>query len=95
MFFHQRLGCRHILFTHQHIKDDPAVIGSNKGRVGHIVPADLINSFGNFKKSCVGVIQRVAVEAGIDGGGNGLQFVQERIIIHIPDFITRLVIDDH
>ena len=49
--FHQRFCCLHIFFAHQDIKNDPAVVGADEGRIGHIKAAHLVDAVSNLKET--------------------------------------------
>ena len=53
--FPPRFCCLHIFFAHQDIKNDPAVVGADEGRVGHIKAAHLIDAITYFKQTGFGV----------------------------------------
>ena len=65
-FFHQSFGCLHIFPAHQHVKDDPAVVSADEGRIGHIKPAYLIYAVANLIQSGFCVELRIPPQAWVD-----------------------------
>ena len=72
MFLHQGLCRGHVLLAHQHIEHDPAVIGPDEGRVGHIIAAHLIDPVADLKQPGIGVQLGMPPEAGVRGVGRFL-----------------------
>ena len=62
---HQLLGSLHVFLAHQHIKHDPAMVGADKGGIGHIKAAHLIDAVTYFKQTGFGVELGIPPQAGV------------------------------
>ena len=94
MFLHQGLCRGHVLLAHQHVEHDPAVIGPDKGRVGHVIAAHLINPVADFKQPGIGVQLGMPPEAGIRSVGRFL-VPHEVKSIPAPGHHAVVPVDDH
>ena len=90
--FHQFLGGFHVFPAHQHVKHDPAMVGADKGRVGHIKAAHLIDAVAHFKQTGLGVQLRVPPQARIDGVRRIA--IQIAIALQIPRRCSVIVVND-
>ena len=90
--FHQFLGGFHVFLAHQHVKHDPAMVGADKGRIGHIEAAHLIDAVAHFKQTGLGVQLRVPPQARIDGVRRVP--VQIAVALQIPCRSVIITIDD-
>jgi len=89
---HQLPGGLHVFLAHQHIKHDPAMVGADKGRIGHIKAAYLIDAVAHFKQAGLGVQLRVPPQAGVDGVRRIP--VQIAVALQIPCRSVIITIDD-
>ena len=90
--FHQRFCCLHIFFAHQDIKNDPAVVGADEGRIGHIKAAHLIDAVTYFKQSGFCVELGVPPQAWIDRIRRIA--IQIAIVLQIPRRCSVIVVND-
>ena len=84
----RRLGALH---RHQGVIDDPARLALDKGDVGHVVAADLINPVHDLKQAVDVVQLGVSPQAGI-GGVRGI-LIQEGIGILAPCHLAAVGFD--
>ena len=89
---HQLLGSLHVFLAHQHIKHDPAVVGADKGRIGHIKAAHLINAIAHFKQTSFSVELGIPPQAGVYSVWSIP--VQIAIALQIPCRSVIITIDD-
>ena len=89
---HQLLGSLHVLFAHQHVENDPAVVGADKGRVGHIKAAHLIDAVTYFKQTGFGVELGIPPQAGVDRIRRIA--IQIAIALQIPRRCSVIVVND-
>ena len=90
--FHQRFCCLHIFFAHQDIKNDPAVVGADEGRIGHIKAAHLIDAVTYFKQTGFGVELGIPPQAGVDRIRRIA--IQIAIALQIPRRCSVIVVND-
>ena len=95
---HQLLGSLHIFFAHKDIKNDPAVVGADEGRIGHIKAAHLINAVAHFKQTSFSVELGIPPQAGVYSVWSipvqiavALQIPYRSVIITIDDPAFRVV----
>ena len=89
---HQLLGSLHVFLAHQHIKHDPAVVGADKGRIGHIKAAHLIDAVAHFKQTSFGVELGIPPQAGVYSVWSIP--VQIAVALQIPCRSVIITIDD-
>jgi len=96
--FHQRFCCLHIFFAHQDIKNDPAVVGADEGRIGHIKAAHLIDAITYFKQTGFGVELGIPPQTGVYSVRSipvqiavALQIPCKFAILGVDDLIFRIV----
>ena len=80
------------LHAHQRVKDDPARIALDDGKVGHVVAANLINAVGHLKKPVYMVVFGVLPQARIHAVGCFLVVIQKREGILTPNNPSVLVL---
>ena len=90
--FHQRFCCLHIFFAHQDIKNDPAVVGADEGRIGHIKAAHLIDAITYFKQTGFGVELGIPPQTGVYSVRSIP--VQIAVALQIPCKFAILGVDD-
>ena len=90
--FHQRFCRLHIFLAHQDIKDDPAVVGADKSRVGHVKTAHLIDAVADLKQSGFCVELGVPPQAWIDRIRRIA--IQIAIALQIPRRCSVIVVND-
>ena len=90
--FHQRFCCLHIFFAHQDIKNDPAVVGADEGRIGHIKATHLIDAVTYFKQTGFGIELGIPPQARVDRIRRIT--VQIPIALQIPCRCSVIVVDD-
>ena len=93
MRLHEFPGRFHVLRAHKHIEHDPSAVRTDKCGIGHVIAANLVDAVAHLKKAGIGIIEGVAEQARIDGIRNRLQLIQEAVVSHIPDLISRIIID--
>ena len=90
--FHQRFCCLHIFFAHQDIKNDPAVVGADESRVGHVKTAHLIDAVADLEQSGFCIELGVPPQAWIDRIRRIA--IQIAIVLQIPRRCSVIVVND-
>ena len=92
ILFDQLHGSLTALHAHQRIKDDPAGIALDNGKVCHVIAADLIDAIRHFKKAISVIVLRVLPETGIYAVRRFFVIIQERIGFLTPEDLPILVL---
>ena len=83
-----RLGRGGIFLTRQRVNDDPASVPSQKGDIGDVESANLVDPVGDFEKS-FDVVETCLTPQARVGGVGCIRGVLEEIVIEIPHRMTK------